>query len=81
MKDNKCSRANDCDVTEDENRCMECRENYCLNVKTGLCVFNYEVTEEDKKYYFKCKRTNKDGNKCEICVDGYTLNENGLCFK
>ena len=27
MKDNKCSRANDCDVTEDENRCMDCREN------------------------------------------------------
>ena len=81
MKDNKCSRANDCDVTEDENRCLECRENYCLNVKTGLCVFNYEVTEEDKKYYFKCKRTNKDGNKCEICVDGYTLNEDGLCVK
>ena len=79
IKDYKCSKAEDCDVTEDETRCKECREHYCLNAKTGLCVFNYELDEENK-FYYKCKKTNKEGTKCETCIDGYTL-KSGLCVE
>jgi len=79
IKDLKCSKAEDCYVTEDENRCAECRENYCLNVKTGLCKFNYELLEEEDKFYYKCKKTNKEGTACETCLDSYVLDKNGLC--
>ena len=78
IKDFKCSKAEDCDITEDEERCLECRENYCLNVKTGLCVFNYEV-DEDNEFYYKCLKTNKKGTECETCMEGYTLDKKGVC--
>ena len=78
IKDYKCSKADDCYITEDENRCLECRENYCLNKKTGLCVFNYDI-DEDNKFYYKCKKTNDKGTKCEVCEEGYSLDKTGLC--
>ena len=33
-----------------------------------------------KKFYFNCNKTNIEGNKCEICKEGYSLNEKGLCI-
>ena len=78
IKDFKCSKAEDCDITEDENRCLECRENYCLNSKTGLCIFNHEI-DENNKFYYKCKKTNDEGNKCAVCIGGYTLDKDGFC--
>ena len=78
IKDFKWSKEEHCDITEDEKRCLECRENYCLNVKSGLCVFNYEI-DEDNKFYYKCKKTNSDGNKCEICIEGYSLDNTVVC--
>ena len=51
LKDFKCSKVEDCDIIEDENRCKECRKNYCLDAKTGLCIFNYEMDEEKQYYY------------------------------
>jgi len=80
-KDYKCSRVEDCDITEDLMRCSECRENFCLNAKTGLCIFNYEITDENKKFYYKCKRTNEEGNKCQVCMEGYSLDETGICVE
>ena len=78
LKDFKCSKVEDCDIIEDENRCKECRKNYCLDAKTGLCIFNYEMDEE-KQYYYKCKKTNDKGTKCKVCEDDYTLDEDGVC--
>ena len=78
IKDFKCSKVEDCNIIEDENRCKECRENYCLNVKTGLCVFNYDIDEENQ-FYYKCKKTNEKGTKCEECEDDYTLDKTGIC--
>ena len=78
IKDNKCSKAENCYITEDENRCQECRDNYCLNQKTGLCVFNQEK-DEDNLFYYKCKQTNDKGTECEICEENYSLDKNGLC--
>ena len=32
-----------------------------------------------KKFYFKCNYTNDEGTACEKCVNGYILDDNGLC--
>ena len=79
-KDNKCSRILGCDRSENENKCVECDNNYCLDSKTGKCEYNQKIGNEEKKFYYKCSISNKEGNSCEICLDGYTLNENGLCI-
>ena len=34
---------------------------------------------EEKKFYYKCNMTNKEGTACEICIDDFSLNKNGLC--
>ena len=78
--DFKCSTVEGCNLSENENRCLLCDSNYyCLDIKTGKCEPNDEIESEDKKFYFKCNRTNKEGTSCEICIEGYRLNKNGLC--
>ena len=80
-KDKKCNKIEGCDISENENKCLECDEDYyCLNIKTGKCEINYEIISEEKKYLYKCNKTNNEGNRCEICVDGYNLNNDGLCI-
>ena len=77
--DKKCSTIKGCERSENENTCLECDEYYCLDMKTGKCVDNENIINEDKKFYFRCNKTNKEGNSCEICLNGYELNQNGLC--
>ena len=77
-KDNKCSKIKGCDISENEDKCIECDEYYCLDVKTGQCIYNDEVDSEEKKFYYRCIKTNKEGTACETCVEGYDL-INGLC--
>ena len=80
-KDNKCSNIEGCVLLNDENKCIECGESYCLDVKEGKCYDNDVIENEDKKFYYRCNKTNEDGTACEICSDNnYTLNENGICF-
>ena len=79
-KDNKCSKVEECAISENENKCIECNENYCLNIKNGLCENNEVIKDIDKKFYYKCNRTNEEGTSCEICLEGYDLNEDGLCI-
>ena len=79
-KDSKCSKIEGCILSENENRCLECDINFCLNVKTGKCESNNDIYLEEEKFYYRCNRTNEEGNACEICIDNYTLNENGLCI-
>ena len=78
-KDNKCSKIYGCALSENENFCLECNVNYCLDVKNGKCKYNNNIYNEDEKIYYRCNRTNEEGTACEICVDNYTLSENGLC--
>ena len=78
--DNKCSKIKGCDISENENKCIQCNENYCLNIKDGTCENNEEINDSDKKFYFRCNKTNEEGTKCEICLNGYELNEDGLCI-
>ena len=76
----RCSIINGCEKAEiDDSRCIECNYYYCLDLKTGKCEDNDVIEDEEKKYYYRCNRTNTDGNACEICLDGFSLNENGLC--
>ena len=79
-KDHKCSKIKGCQRSENEDKCLECNTNYyCLDLKTGKCEYNYIIFDEEKKFYYKCNITNKEGTACEICLDGYTLSEEGLC--
>ena len=78
-KDHKCSKINGCEMSENENKCLECNKDYCLDLKTGNCIYNQRIEKEENKFYYKCNRTNEEGTSCEICLEGYTLNKNGLC--
>lgn len=80
-KDNKCTKIEGCLLSDDEDRCLECDETYCLNQKLGLCFDNDIIEDEEKKFYYRCIKTNTEGTACEICTEGnYKINENGLCF-
>ena len=77
----RCSIINGCEKAEiDDSRCIECNYYYCLDINTGKCEDNDFILDEEKKFYYRCNRTNKEGTECEICLEGYTLDENGLCI-
>ena len=78
-KDRKCNKNYGCAISETETICAECNEFYCLDKKTGKCEDNEQIFEEGKKFYFKCNYTNDEGTACEKCVNGYILDDNGLC--
>ena len=78
-KDKKCSKIDGCEISENEEKCIECDERHCLDVKTGKCENNEKIVNEEQKLYYRCKQTNDEGNACEICLDGFELSENGFC--
>ena len=78
-KDNKCVNSNGCALSDNENNCIECDNYHCLDMKNKICEYNYKILNEEKKFYYRCKKTNENGNRCEVCNDNFTLNENGLC--
>ena len=78
-EDNKCSLIDFCKESLDENTCIECEDYYCLDLKNGTCVENDYIYDENIKYYFACIRTNKEGTKCEKCVEGYEVGKDGFC--
>ena len=78
-KDKKCSKIEHCSVIENEEKCLFCDETYCADGKSGKCEFNFVILNEEKKFYYRCNRTNEEGTECEMCLDGYEL-KNGLCL-
>jgi len=48
--------------------------------KTEKCEDSDVILDENKKFYYNCIETNKEGNACEICLDDFVLNEKGLCI-
>ena len=77
--DHKCTTIEGCDISVDENKCLECYSDfYCFDAKTERCEYNDVIISEEKKFYFKCNRTNSEGTECELCLDGYEV-KNGLC--
>ena len=79
-KNNKCTKIFNCGISLDENNCEKCMENYCLDNNKKTCEFNGEINEESDKKYFRCAKTNEQGNACVECEQGLTLNEEGLCI-
>jgi len=79
--DNKCSKIKGCALSENENKCLECDTFfYCLDKKSGKCEVNDEIIDENKKFYYKCNKTNDEGTRCAECNYGFTLGDNGLCI-
>jgi len=78
-KDHKCTLLEGCRLVNEENKCVECSQDYCLDSKNGVCKRNYMVISEEEKIYFRCQRTNEEGTGCQICSYGYNLTEVGLC--
>ena len=78
-EDKKCTLIDNCRISESEKRCEECDEYFCLDKKTGKCVRNEFLEDENVKIYFACKNTNEEGDKCEKCINGYEVNEEGFC--
>ena len=78
-KDLKCSKIEGCAISENENKCIECDEDYCLDVKKQICIDNYWAPEnEEEKIYFNCIKTNDEGTECEVCND-FSVLVNGIC--
>ena len=78
-KDHNCSTIPGCAISQNVNECLECEEYYCFNDKTKRCEKNDEIISEEKMYYYRCNKTNSDGNGCEICNEGFSVNKNGIC--
>ena len=74
-KDHKCTLLEGCRLVDDENKCIECNQDFCLDIQKGICKRNYKLTSEEEKIYFRCQRTNEEGTGCEICAYGYNLSE------
>ena len=79
MKYNKCSKIEGCENYSIETKCDECNERYALDIKRGNCQINYKIINEEKKFYYKCNKTNEEGNACAFCINGLDLDDNGLC--
>ena len=78
-EDKKCTLNENCKISENENRCLECDDYFCLDVKSGKCIRNEFLENEKVKIYFACKKTNKEGEACEQCIEGYEVNDEGYC--
>ena len=78
--DLKCSKIKNCIKSQDENTCLKCQKFYCLDLKSGKCIDNEEILNEENKKFFRCKKTNKEGTICEECEEGLELNDEGLCI-
>ena len=77
--DSKCSKVEGCIESFDENTCIECDDYYCINNK-GNCTENYYVINEEMKYYFRCKKLNEEGTKCELCSNDLNVTKEGICY-
>ena len=79
--DHKCTKIEGCYISDNVDKCVLCDyDNYCLDAKSGKCIYNNIIISEDKKFYYKCNRTNEEGTACENCIYGFYLNDNGLCY-
>ena len=77
--DEKCIKVSNCKYSKNENECNVCNDEFCLDVKKQKCIINDYINNDEQKIYIACNRTNEEGNKCELCLDGYEVDNNGLC--
>ena len=79
-EDKKCSKIENCKFSENENKCIECDKYFCLDISKQKCVENNFLYDESQKIYINCNKTNKEGNKCEECLQGYEVGDEGYCI-
>ena len=79
-EDYLCSLVEGCAKIENEFRCQECMEFYCLDVNKGTCIQNDKIENDTFKIYFACNYTNEEGTECEKCLEGYEVNDEGYCI-
>ena len=79
-EDYLCSLVEGCAKIENEFRCQECMEFYCLDVNKGTCIQNDNIENDTYKIYFACNYTNEEGTACEKCLEGYVVNDEGYCI-
>ena len=79
-EDYKCTKIDSCKISENENKCLECDDNFCLDVKKMTCEYNTYLEDENNKIYINCLKTNEEGTKCEKCLDGYEIGNEGYCI-
>ena len=77
--DERCIPVNNCKYSEND-ICKVCDNGYCLDVKKNECFDNDFMENENQIIYIACNKTNEEGDKCEICLEGYEVNENGYCI-
>ena len=77
--DGKCIKVSNCKYSESENECNACDDDYCFDVKKQKCVINDYINNDEQKIYIACNRTNEEGDKCELCLEGYEVDNNGYC--
>ena len=78
--DKKCSLIQGCLKSKDELHCLVCDKDYCLD-NFGECIYNYDITEINKKSIYRCNALDKSGKKCSKCEDDeLEINEKGLCY-
>ena len=53
--DKKCTLVDNCKLSENENKCSECDDLFCLDAKSGNCVNNDFLHDTNKKYYFSLR--------------------------
>ena len=77
--DKKCIKIRNCKYSKNENECSACDDVYCLDMKNQKCISNDYLENGEINIFISCNRTNSEGDKCEICLDGYEADENGYC--
>ena len=77
--DFKCSKIEGCIWSQNENKCLECDEYYCLD-NEGNCVDNYIINDKEKLHYYRCKSLTLKDDKCKECEDGILPNKEGICY-
>ena len=78
--DKKCTLIKGCKISENESICIECDENYCFDRKNKNCHRNDILGDINIKIYLSCIITNEKGNKCEKCLDGFKVGDEGYCI-
>ena len=79
--DRKCTINRGCAYSERANKCIECEDYYCLDVKKGICIDNDYIENESDKIYVNCNKTNEEGTACAECAYGYKVGEEGFCVE
>ena len=76
-----CTKIKNCALSENENKCLQCMDGYCLDVKKQTCEENCYIPEKENDFiYYNCNRTNEEGTKCEECINDNYIIVDGLCY-